>query len=124
LGSGDHIALRFKQGQLTDLRASPEVRNIAQSLSDGLPYRPWAANLVKARSAEIGKDWPHSRCIPLGVPEIHTVPEFKKIVRAPRQLLFLDEWNASYRRIFTDGHPLLDYICMENEKDTSHMIGK
>jgi len=90
----------------TDLRASPEVRNIAQGLPDGLPYQPWAADLVKARSAGIGKDWPHSRCIPLGVPEIHTVPEFKKIVQAPGLLLFLDEWNASYRQIFTDGRSL------------------
>ena len=93
-------------GNDTDLRASAQLVNIAEGLPGGLPYQPWAADLVKVRSAGIGKDWPHSRCLPLGVPEIHTLPEFKKIVQAPGLLLILHEFNASYRQIFTDGRPL------------------
>src|SRR5712691_718736 len=67
-------------GNCTDLRASPQVRNIAAGLPGGLPYQPWAADLVKQRSAGIGKDWPHSRCVPPHVGEVHTLPHFKKIV--------------------------------------------
>src|ERR1700752_853003 len=62
----------------TDLRAGPEIRDIAARLPGGLPYKPWAADLSKVRAAENGRDWPHSRCLPLGPTEIHTTPMFKK----------------------------------------------
>jgi hypothetical protein len=90
----------------TDLRAAPEIRDIAAHLPGGLPYQPWAADLIKVRAAANGRDWPHSRCIPLGPTEIHTTPHFRKFVQAPGLLLILHEWNASYRQIFTDGRPL------------------
>jgi hypothetical protein len=89
----------------TDLRAGPEIRDIAARLPSGLPYKPWAADLSKARAAENGRDWPHSRCLPLAT-EIHTTPMFKKFVQAPGLLVILHEFNASYRQIFTDGRPL------------------
>jgi len=93
-------------GNCTDLRASPQVRNIAAGLPGGLPYQPWTADLVKQRSAGIGKDWPHSRCVPPHVGEIHTLPEFKKIIQTPGLIVILHEFNATYRQIFTDGRPL------------------
>jgi hypothetical protein len=90
----------------TDIPVGTQILNIAEGLPGGLPYQPWAADLVKVRSAGIGKDWPHSRCVPPGVPEMHVLPEFKKIVQAPGLLIILHEFNASYRQIFTDGRPL------------------
>jgi hypothetical protein len=90
----------------TDLSVGAQILNIAEGLPGGLPYQPWAADLVKVRSAGIGKDWPHSRCVPPGVPEMHVLPEFKKIVQTPGLLIILHEFNASYRQIFTDGRPL------------------
>ncbi len=93
-------------GNPTELPISLELINIAASLKEGLPYQPWAAALVKQRSAGIGKDYPHSRCVPPGVPEIDVLPEFRKIVQTPGLLLMLQEFNASYRQIFTDGRPL------------------
>lgn len=90
----------------TDIPVGPQLLNIAEGLPGGLPYQSWAADLVKVRSAGIGKDWPHSRCVPPGVPEMHVLPEFKKIVQAPGLLIILHEFNASYRQIFTDGRPL------------------
>jgi len=90
----------------TDIPIGKQILNIADGLPGGLPYQPWAADLVKVRSAGIGKDWPHSRCVPPGVPEMHSLPEFKKIVQAPGLLIILHEFNASYRQIFTDGRPL------------------
>jgi hypothetical protein len=35
--------------QCTELALTPQVVNIAMGLKDGLPYQPWAADLVKKR---------------------------------------------------------------------------
>src|SRR5258708_925510 len=85
----------------TDLRASPQVRNIATGLEGGLPYQPWAADLVKQRSAGIGKDWPHSQCASPNLLEVHMIPEFKKMVQTPDLILILNEFNSTYRQILT-----------------------
>src|SRR5581483_7420184 len=45
-------------------------------------------------------------CITPGGPRMHMVPTMKKIVQTPALLIILDEFNASYRQIFTDGRPL------------------
>jgi hypothetical protein len=92
-------------GNPTWLAVAPLLIDIA-GLKGGLPYQPCAADLVKQRSAEFGKDWPHSRCAPPGVLEIDVLPEFKKIVWIPGLLLILEEFNASCPQIFTDGRPL------------------
>jgi hypothetical protein len=75
-------------------------------LKGGLPYRPWAAELVKARMAENGKDDPTSHCLPGGVLKMHTTPLLRKIVQTPGLIVILNEHNAEYRQIFTDGRPL------------------
>jgi hypothetical protein len=95
-----------RTGNCTDLRASPQLRNIATGLEGGLPYQPWAADLVKQRSGGIGKDWPHSQCVPPHLLEVHMIPEFKKVVQTPDLILILNEFNSTYRQIFTDGRPL------------------
>jgi hypothetical protein len=90
----------------TELPITAQVIDIAAGLKGGLPYQPWAAAVVKERSASLGKGYPHSRCLPPGIPEIHVLPEYKKIVQTPGLILVLNEFNASYRQIFTDGRPL------------------
>ena len=76
-------------------------------LPGGLPYQPWAAEAVKQRKAQNGKDDPTSAaCLPLGVPRLLTDPEYRKIVQVPGLLLILNERDAGYRQIFTDGRPL------------------
>jgi hypothetical protein len=75
-------------------------------LPGGLPYQPWAAEAVKQRKAENGKDDPTSWCLPLGVPRLLVDPEYRKIVQVPGLLVILNERNAGYRQIFTDGRPL------------------
>jgi hypothetical protein len=90
----------------TELQIGVQLQNIAAGLKDGLPYQPWAADLVRARSACLGKDSPTSRCLPAGVPRIHTQPQFRKYVQLPGLLVILLEYNASYRQIFMDGRPL------------------
>jgi len=44
--------------------------------------------------------------MPLGVPRLLVDPEYRKIVQVPGLLLVLNERNAGYRQIFTDGRPL------------------
>lgn len=80
--------------------------DIGRGVKGGLPYQPWAADLVKARRAQNGKDDPTSHCLPGGVAKLHTSALLRKIVETPGLLLFLTERNASYRQIFTDGRPL------------------
>ena len=75
-------------------------------LPGGLPYQPWAAEAVKQRKAQNGKGDPTSACLPLGVPRLLTDPEYRKIVQVPGLLLILNERDAGYRQIFTDGRPL------------------
>lgn len=86
--------------------AAPEFMNIAASINGGLPYQPWAADLVSKRRAEQRINDPLSHCVPIGIIRLHTVPIYKKVVQVPGLLVLMNEYNASYRQIFTDGRPL------------------
>ena len=86
-----------------DTGLAPQAINISSGVSGGLPYQPWAADLVKQRKSELD---PHVRCLPISVPRTYTLPHLQKFVQTPGLLVVLDEFNASYRQIFTDGRPL------------------
>jgi hypothetical protein len=85
---------------------SVQATNIADGLPGGLPYQPWTAELVKKRKQDLGKDDPHAKCLPAGFPRAYALPHIQKVVQTPGLLLILDEFNAGYRQIFTDGRPL------------------
>jgi hypothetical protein len=89
-----------------DMRVPQEFVNIGWGLERGLPYRPWAADLVKTRREENGKDDPTSHCLPGGVVKTHTTPLLRKMIQVPGLVLILSERNVSFRQIFTDGRPL------------------
>jgi len=89
-----------------DQKVGQEFINIGWSLKGGLPYQPWAAELVSERRAANAKDDPQSHCLPRGALRIHTDGLLKKIVQTPDLLVILTERNAGYRQIFTDGRPL------------------
>lgn len=80
--------------------------NIGRSFPEGLPYQPWAAELVAQRTARNSMDDPHARCLPPNFPRAYYFPQFFKIVQTPGLIVILHEFNASYRQIFTDGRPL------------------
>ena len=90
----------------TDLQIGVQLLDVGTGLKGGLPYQSWAAALVKERSEGMGKNWPHSACVPANIVEVHTLPEFKKIIQTPGLLVILHEFNATYRQIFTDSRPL------------------
>jgi len=80
--------------------------HIDDGVEGGLPYQPWAAATVKARSAANSKDDPHVSCLPSNPPRAYTLPHYQKIIQVPGVIVMLTEFNASYRQIFTDGRPL------------------
>lgn len=80
--------------------------DLGSGLSGGIPYTPWAADLVKARNANLRRDDPGTHCLPIGPTLLHTTPALRKIVQTPGLLLILNERDVSYRQIFTDGRPL------------------
>jgi hypothetical protein len=90
----------------TEIAVSPEFANIGQSIKDGLPYQPWAAELVKKTRAANRPNDPMSRCLPPGIVRLEVFPLFRKMIQVPGVLVILNEQNASYRQIFTDGRPL------------------
>jgi hypothetical protein len=93
-------------GGCADMEVGQEFVDIGWSLKGGLPYRPWAAELRKERIDANGKDDPSSHCLPRGALRSHTSPLLQKIVQVPGLIVFLQESNASYRQVFTDGRPL------------------
>jgi hypothetical protein len=80
--------------------------NYGYAIPGGLPYQPWAAELVKKRMAENAKDDPHVRCMPDTFLRSYGLPHYQKWIQVPGLLVQLDEMNAMYRQIFTDGRPL------------------
>jgi hypothetical protein len=80
--------------------------DIGSAVPNGLPFQPWAAELRKKRMADNMKDNPDAHCLPLGNTQLHTHPEPRKIIQAPKIIVILYEGNAGVRQIFTDGRPL------------------
>jgi len=90
----------------TEIGGSPLARDLGVNLPGGLPYQPWAAEVVKQRAADDSRDDPHVRCLPDNPPRHWGLPHLNKIVHTPKLLVVLYEVNAMYRQIFTDGRPL------------------
>jgi len=85
---------------------SDEFINIAAHLKGGLPYQPWAAALVKARRTEQRVNDPMSRCIPIGPIRQHTWNGPRKLVQSHGLLIIMNEYDTTFRQIYTDGRPL------------------
>ncbi len=43
---------------------TPQLVNFAVGLKNGLPYQPWAADLVKSRNKDVAYIDPHAHCMP------------------------------------------------------------
>jgi len=80
--------------------------NIGIDMAGGLPYQPWLATLVDERTAKQSVDDPHIRCLPDFFVRAYGLPHFLKFSHTPDLLLMLNEYNGTYRQVFTDGRPL------------------
>ena len=92
-------------GGCDDMWIPQEFLDIGWSLKGGLPYQPWAAEIVKRTKEDRSKD-PNSHCLPTGMVRMYTTPLFRKMVQTPGLLIILTEREVTYRQIFTDGRPL------------------
>ena len=80
--------------------------NIGIDMPGGLPYQPWLAKLVDQRTANQAIDDPHIRCLPDFFLRAYGLPHYLKFVQTPDLLVMLNEYNGTYRQVFTDGRPL------------------
>ena len=80
--------------------------NIGIDMPGGLPYQPWLAKLVDERTANQAIDDPHIRCLPDHFLRAYGLPHYLKFVQTPGLLVMLNEYNGTYRQVFTDGRPL------------------
>jgi hypothetical protein len=80
--------------------------DIAHGMKGGLPYTPWAADLMRQHDKREGLDDPHARCMPSNPPRMFTLPHLTRIIQTPKILAMLHEFNASYRQIYLDGRKL------------------
>jgi hypothetical protein len=86
-----------------DLPITRQFLDIGTGIDGGLPYRQWVRDRINKKSPT---DDPYVRCIAPGGPRMHLLPTMKQIIQTPALLVILDEYNATYRQIFTDGRPL------------------
>ena len=105
----------FYDGKVSPPLASPPGQppastfsNVGAGFKDGLPLRPWAAELLKQRKEQNSKDNPDAHCLPMGLMQFHEHPQPRKIVQTPDLIVILYEGNAGVRQIFTDGRALPD----------------
>ncbi len=80
--------------------------NLGAAFKDGLPFQPWAAELHRQRVAENSKDNPDAHCLPLGLMQLHTHGQPRKMIQSPGVIAIIYEANGGLRQIFTDGRML------------------
>jgi hypothetical protein len=89
---------------LEKMPISQSAADLNKAVPGGLPFQPWALEVIRQRK-ENGLD-PHVACLPSNFPRMFTLPHFTKFVQTPGLLMLMNEFNAGYRQIFTDGRAL------------------
>ena len=82
-----------------------EFRDIGSGVAGGLPLQSWAAALKQQRMTENSKDNPDAHCLPLGLMQLHSHPDPRRIVQTPSLVVMLFEANYGVRQIYLDGRP-------------------
>jgi len=85
---------------------SNQFWDIGYGMKDGLPFQPWAKELLAKRVAENSRDNPDAHCLPLGLMQLHTHPQPRKMIQTPGVIVIIYEANGGLRQIFTDGRTL------------------
>jgi hypothetical protein len=80
--------------------------NLGAGFTGGLPYQPLAAELRAERMTNNQKNNPDALCLPMGLMQLHTHPQPRKVVQTPGLVVIMYEGNEGLRQIFTDGRPL------------------
>ena len=77
--------------------------NLGANIKGGLPFRPWAADLLQKRKDAGTRDNPDANCLPMGIMQFHEQPQPRKIVQTPAVIVIIYESNSGLRQIFLDG---------------------
>jgi len=86
---------------------SPYFFNIlADFKPEEAPIRPAAAAVFGMHAKAFGKDFPYTRCLPMGLPETELIGVPFKIIQTPAVTAVLYEIDNTFRQIHTDGRPL------------------
>ena len=80
--------------------------DIGYGFENGLPFRPWARELLEQRMLSNSRDNPDAYCLPLGHMQFHTHLQPRKIIQAPNVIVILYEASAGVRQILIDGRSL------------------
>jgi hypothetical protein len=80
--------------------------NVGAAFPDGLPFQPWAKDLLDRRRAANSKDNPDALCLPMGFMQFHTHGQPRKMIQTPGLVTIIYEANYGLRFIFTDGRTL------------------
>jgi hypothetical protein len=81
--------------------------NIGAGLPEkAAPLTPWAAALRAQRTADSAKDNPDAHCLPIGLTQLHTHPQPRKVIQTPREMVVMYEANGNVRQILMDGRKL------------------
>jgi hypothetical protein len=80
--------------------------DVGVGFPEGLPFRPWAAELKQARDAANSKDNPDALCLPMGFMQFHMHPQPRRIIQSPGLITIIYEANYGLRNIFMDGRTL------------------
>ena len=80
--------------------------NIGAGFPIGLPFQPWAKELMEKRKEQNSKDNPDAHCLPMGLMQFHEHPQPRRVIQTPGVLVILYEGNSGVRQIFTDGRSL------------------
>lgn len=89
-----------------NLPSGRQMQDIGIDTPGGLPYQPWLEPIVAERTARQSIDDPHIRCLPDNFLRAYGLPHMLKFVHTQDLLVVLNEMNAGYRQVFTDGRPL------------------
>ena len=87
-------------------QSGQQFLDLGRAFKAGLPFKPGMAELAKKRRVLPKLDEPITQCLPIGIVERLTHGSMRKIVQTPGLILMLNEYNKSFRQIFTDGRPL------------------
>lgn len=88
------------------LPSSRFLRDMGRDMPDGLPYQDWQLPIIEERIANRAIEDPHVHCLPDNFLRAYGLPYFLKFLHMPDLLVVLNERNAGYRQIFTDGREL------------------
>jgi hypothetical protein len=93
----------------------PDLSGVWLMSSDPFPQPAnaleWAEELAQERNANLGRDHPHTRCLPSALPVGGSATPFiAKFVQTPDLLLILTEDVPGYRQVFLDGRGHPDYM--------------